>query len=82
MEKAKWDAELMCDLHHAKVHGTTVEFFVYPGQCVDMRGAIDKAKRMTPQVTKVRTYSGLFTDTVYRKSGSDWRADSTFEGGP
>lgn len=62
-----YNDELMCNIESVfvdfKTHNAT--FNLHKDHCCDMRGAINYAKRIDPEIILIKTYSGDREDVVY-----------------
>jgi len=60
--------ELQCYWRGWAVSGKKcLTLYLAPGSCCDMKGAVDIATRIMPDVEKIQIYSGAATDILYRK---------------
>lgn len=71
-----YNAKLWCVLLRAEfdfeAHVATLH--LYDGDCADMKGSINFAKRVDPKVCQIRTYSGDNPDMHYVLIGGEWEA--------
>ena len=70
----QYDKRLKCNLIRSVVNGSFVVFFLPPGDCTHMPGAIEVARELLPTVSKIVCVSGDRPDVVYVRSGGEWEA--------
>jgi hypothetical protein len=55
-------------------HRCVLEIYLADGDCTDMSGAIELARRIDPEIDRIRTFSGDKPDTYYNFEGVEWVA--------
>jgi 5-methylcytosine-specific restriction protein A len=65
-------AEIVRVIYHAR--RGVLELHLADGDCVDMAGAVELARRIDPAIDRIHTFSGEARDTSYSFEGVDWVA--------